>query len=327
MLKKILYFGIAIVLGIVALYGTYYSSYINHVQGLITTAINEERYEDAARVFTPFIDPTNLVDVSKETDKCLTYVYASGVVNTAYKSNEEAVSVYTSAYSFYFFDLKNIDFDGITSNEVLTNYSGVVFKNSEASKEYFYPFVAPTYNLTQAITSINCVEIDLTNETITEKLDGKITSFEFINGKNTSVFEKACDLSFTEEFYDEVNPFFNKYKEYAILEEITSEEMDTYYDEWILSYSYLLGYNSKDLQPSSLIWSTVGVMAIYVVCVGALGFFIFRKKRPTPIHNSQMRNKEKVIDADVKDKDTLKEINRIENQQTDATDAEVVSKE
>lgn len=281
MLKKVLFFSIAIILGVVLAYTTYYSYYVNNLYDMIDSAIAEERYEDVARMFTAYFDSDSSIE-KIENENGFVYVYPSILQTTKKDTEGNDYISFEKGYSFYSFKIKEEVFTNVTvSSGTTKNDSGMVFSSGEAS--YEYPFVVTEgdspYNLATTITSLSCVEVHIGESIINEKLGGEITSFSLLgNEKQPILVYDNVNLDFSERFFEYADDFVENYDLYAPSND--SENFEKFFTPWKEEYSknetFRISYSQKELKPTSVVWKTVGIMAMYLVVCALVGLLIFK---------------------------------------------------
>lgn len=309
MWKKILYIGFVVIFGLVCAMATYYSSMINHIYDTVASSVTEERYADVTKAFTPFYDENEVVACNSSDALANFYVY-SAVSSQDLTKDETSYVVYEFSYSLVLVNIAgSVNFDDVMISSTETvNHSSLVFKNGD--KSYAYPLVSTetdnAYNLLTTYSKIKCVQTTIAKSTIDQELGGKISSIELHDAEDTSVVSQTCNLNFSETFFDSVSEMVTKYNA-TEMGEMTNDAFNTYAETFLANYSYQTGYSQSELYPSSLIWKTVGIMAIFTLLVVVLYFLIFKRdwlmrRKPTkqkePLFYPRRDPKEKTVDLE-----------------------------
>ena len=328
MIKKILFFTITIVVGVVLAYTTYYSSYVNHVYDIVETALKEERYEDVARMFTSYFDAESKVQ-RVDSEEGFILVYPSILQTTKTSTDGKSYTGFEKGYSVYGFNLKDTSFADITvSKDTTKNDSGIIY-NGRDSQSYSYPFVVKTgdnpYDLTSTISNLKCVEANIGEKEINEKLGGSITGISLLNSNGDTIITASdLNLDFSEEFFDYADELIAKHDECAPTND--KDTFNPFFEEWKTKYlaaneNYKMFYSTSDIRPTSLVWKTVGIMAMYVAVCVLIGLLIFKggklfnrnknntryQKRAPMKGNTTKVNSKDVVDASITKETEVKE--------------------
>lgn len=338
MIKKILFFTITIVVGVVLAYTTYYSSYVNHVYDIVETALKEERYEDVARMFTSYFDAESKVQ-RVDSEEGFILVYPSILQTTKTSTDGKSYTGFEKGYSVYGFSLKDTSFADITvSKDTTKNDSGIIY-NGRDSQSYSYPFVVKTgdnpYDLTSTISSLKCVEANIGEKDINEKLGGSITSISLLNSNGETIINASgLNLDLSEEFFTYADELIAKHDECAPTND--KDTFNPFFEEWKTRYlaaneNYKMFYSTSDIKPTSLLWKTVGIMVMYVAVCVLIGLLIFKggklfnrnknstryQKRAPMKGNTTKVNSKDIVDAsitketEVKEEETVSETDKL----------------
>lgn len=313
MIKKILFFGIAIILGLMVWMTSYYSFYMGYTQDMIYTAIAEDDYDTLAKIFLPFYNKEG-EDLGGN-DEFDIFVYEGVVANTTkitVDGNEQTVNRYQDAFIF-FVDNIGFDLEGKKESDTspVKNYSSLVFYNEEASLDYTFTFNDPIDGVegaegtnryyVSAAKSLNFCEIDLNTNIIEEELAGKITKVEVIDGKGESVGTVDCNLDLTSSYFTEVKELVAAYDQY--LDDLDATKYTEFYNTWLAEYNNVetngVTLSDAERKPTSIYVKTIIVMVIYIAICGVLGYFILRKKEVAM--KPYMLNKNNAPKAEVKE--------------------------
>ncbi len=306
MVKKILFFGIAIILGIMVWMTSYYSFYMSNTQTMIYSAIENDDYDSLAKMFLPFYNKEE-VDLGGNDDFKL--VVYEGVIAEETKvtidEQEQTTNRYQDALIF-FVDNINFDLDGKkeSDNAPIKNYTSLVFYNNDKSYEYTFndPIDAveggedTNRYYVSAAKELKFCEIDLSTKIIEEELDGAINKVEVKNAKGEIVGTITCDLNIDSDYFKEVDKLVSAYDTY--LSDLDADKYMSFYNDWLETYNSNsnngITMTDKERKPTSIYVKTVIVMVIYVGICGVLGYFILRKKNtklPRPYQIDEINKK------------------------------------
>lgn len=382
MWKKVLYFGFAVIIGIVIALVGYSSNQYNHISGLVTSAVNEKRYEDVPRVFGGCFDTKSIITEDVDTLDLVIYPGTS-LTNTSYTVSEtkETYMVYEEAYYLYIFSPKFSFVNETGSDNKLQNKTAIRFNSGD--KYYDYPFVATSSinsseyvekpssiketimntsrDLTTTQANWNFMTLTLTKtmmEFIKESNGAETTSISILDNTGKEVFSTDASLDFSQQFFTDIDDLIVNYNIYlkAYQKDKNDSEavnvFNKFYDEWYKEFEantattgYTFRYDDSELSPTSLIWQTVGMEALFVVVVILLYILLFHfaglkrifsretykdysvnKKRPNRAQNTTIieAKTEPESQEEVKTKDTVQSEEVIE---TATEDIELMSEE
>lgn len=382
MWKKVLYFGFAVIIGIVIALVGYSSNQYNHISGLVTSAVNEKRYEDVPRVFGGCFDTKSIITEDVDTLDLVIYPGTS-LTNTSYTVSEtkETYMVYEEAYYLYIFSPKFSFVNETGSDNKLQNKTAIRFNSGD--KYYDYPFVATSSinsseyvekpssiketimntsrDLTTTQANWNFMTLTLTKtmmEFIKESNGAETTSISILDNTGKEVFSTDASLDFSQQFFTDIDDLIVNYNIYlkAYQKDKNDSEavnvFNKFYDEWYKEFEantattgYTFRYDDSELSPTSLIWQTVGMEALFVVVVILLYILLFHfaglkrifsretykdysvnKKRPNRAQNTTIieAKTEPESQEEVKTKETVQSEEVIE---TATEDIELMSEE
>lgn len=382
MWKKVLYFGFAVIIGIVIALVGYSSNQYNHISGLVTSAVNEKRYEDVPRVFGGCFDTKSIITEDVDTLDIVIYPGTS-LTNTSYTVSEtkETYMVYEEAYYLYIFSPKFSFVNETGSDNKLQNKTAIRFNSGD--KYYDYPFVATSSinsseyvekpssiketimntsrDLTTTQSNWNFMTLTLTKtmmQFIKESNGAETSSISILDNTGEEVFSTDASLDFSQQFFTDIDDLIVNYNIY--LDAYQKDKNDSeavnvfnkFYDEWYKEFEantattgYTFRYDDSELSPTSLIWQTVGMEALFVVVVILLYILLFHfaglkrifsretykdysvnKKRPNRAQNTTIieAKTEPELQEEVKTKDTAQSEEVIE---TATEDIERMSEE
>ncbi|MDE5715900.1 MAG: hypothetical protein K2I42_07220 [Anaeroplasmataceae bacterium] len=308
MWKKVLYIGIAIIFGIIIFLVGYISNQVNHISDLVTKAIKEERYEEIPRISDALCFNDESLITDDGTDKMELKVY-SGLLQqdisyTPSANNTINESLLEEAYYFYIFNPK-FTYSDVNSK----NYMGVTFSNDQSSYTYYF-IVDGDYNSQFYKAAPTTKEEAILNKTrnsstfnnwgyysfalsksmsefISNKINGDITSFTIIDSEGISVASyNDLALDFSQPFFiDQSNQELikkyadcsNRFANAETKEEkkAAQDEFNTFYSEYLKNTPYTIHYTNNELLPSSLVWKTIGMEALYVIFIAFLYILLF----------------------------------------------------
>lgn len=305
MWKKIFYIAIAIILGIFVAYISYNSNQYTHLQNIVNKELKEENYQEIPKIFGGAHDSKPILEVKNDNVNVLIF---NGTAVTDLKYKDSRYFKYETCYYIYLFD---VNYTYLTSSNNL-NKTSIEFITKNGNS-YNLPFIltssinkddyiAEPENLEEAllhssrnipadIDSWNFMTVKLTSkmaEIITENRND-IVGFKLIDHEGIVVGEYNVKLDFSQNFHkdSDVLELIDRYNEYLDIylkgEDVAaaSKEFDSFYSNWEEEFrnnkentGYELPYGKDFLQPSSIVWKTVGFMAIYsLIMVGF--YFIF----------------------------------------------------
>lgn len=241
MWKKVLYFGVAIVFGILVYIIGYSSNQMNHLVGLVNNAIAEEEFYKVPMIWGGCFDTKSIVE--DNSDKLDLEVYpATSQIDITYgtEDNSQRYLEFEQAYYFYIFNAKFTTSTAVVG-ETSSNKTAVEFKSSETGKGYNYYFVvSDTINSSSYVAEPTTKEEQLLNSTrditntkddwnfmrvtftktmldeIEKSLGGKITSLSINDCDGNSVYTTNISLDYSQSFFSDKKmvEMFTKYNTY-----------------------------------------------------------------------------------------------------------------
>lgn len=150
-------------------------------------------------------------------------------------------------------------------------------------------------------------------EAMSDSLNGEINSISVLNSSSEEVFSIDVQLDFSQQFFEDVKPLVENYNTY--IEEVNSDneeiknaandKFDKFYlgDENTKGFeetfkenvNYTFRHPDSYLQPTKLVWQTIGMLAIYLVCFALLYVLLFhfaflKRLISRESHNSYRKN-------------------------------------
>lgn len=238
MWKKILYFGVAIIFGILIYIIGYSSNQMNHLESIISNAIKNEEFYKVPMVWDGCFDTKSIVE--NNSDKLDIAIYpATSQTDVTYGTEENSTRYvhYERAYYLYIFNTK---FSILNINTGSSSYNKTsVALTSESGKTYEYYFVvneninAQDYvkepitkeqallNVTRDVTNTNetwnFMRITFTEtmlEQVKKEINGEITKFEIKDAEGVSQYSTDIHFDFTQSFFSDTKELFDNYNIY-----------------------------------------------------------------------------------------------------------------
>ena len=302
MFKKILFYGVTFILGIMLLMTSYYGFYASFNQSMTYKAIETNDYDKIAEIFVPFFNRDKALDVIEE--KEFQIVAYEGVVGektkvTIDKEEHEAYR-YQDSVVFFVNQIK-YNLNGVSQgeNEPTKNMAGLTFYNTvEVSGEnkklkYEYTLNDPIDAVddkaegvkrmhVNAAQQLKFFEVDLSTNIINEKLGGAIDEIAVISGQGevVSTINLENEITVTGDFYNQVAPLIKTYDE--CLKTNDGKRFNEFFNEFLKAYNENEGYgitlSDSERKPMSIYLKTGAVMLVFIAVAILLGYFLFRKK-------------------------------------------------
>ena len=226
MWKKIIFFSVAVIFGIVFYIGTNATNFNEHKLNLVNTAIQNEEYHIVPQLFleVPF-DTKSILDETDEDAEVEVYP-ASGMTNYVLVDGESTKEYvrYENAYLFFIFKINFPTAGYVDSGNNNVNDSAIKFIGDKG--EYDLYFVQnEQYNASEYISdpkteyeySLNCardlnevnnswgfIPLSLSETTIKgiEEKIGKITTFKLIDATGDVKMEENISFDFDEAYFN-----------------------------------------------------------------------------------------------------------------------------
>ncbi|MDE7263929.1 MAG: hypothetical protein K2N64_04645 [Anaeroplasmataceae bacterium] len=315
MWKKILYLGVAFVIGILVFIMSYSSNQMNHLESLIRGAIENEKFHEVPMVWDGCFDTKSIVKNDQENLDIVIYPATSQTditLTIGEESNREVE--YEKAYYVYIFNAKfslgNIN-DGSTNyNETCLEFSN---ENNTSSYKYYFvvneeinkgSYVAEPTTLAEALLN-NSRDVTNTNEIwnfmrvtltetmlnqITSEIGGEVAKLDLKDSDGNVQYSTDIELDFSQPFFTDVKPLFDNYNIYldsylaadgdkTKIQE-ASDKFQEFYEPWKVEFDknengYTFRYEDSILTPSKLMWQTVGMVALYAVVIVLFYILLF----------------------------------------------------
>lgn len=327
MWKKVLYLGVAVIFGILVYIFAYQSNQYGHITDIVMDAIENEKYEEVAKVFGGCFDTHTIVE--DDSDKLDLVIYpATSLIEESYYPNEDETQKYLkyeNAYYVYLFK-SNFSYGNTTSSSGdVTNATGLMFYSGE--NEFKYNFVVSdqinskdyietpktpaqvvmnkAHNVTSSQADWHFMTLTVTELMITEmtvKLGGDIDSIAIIDNLGEVVYKTNVALDFSQTFFKDVEPLVTNYNVYLTAYQNAENDdarraaeekfiefygkdgeedngwVNTTFKTYKETKGYTFRYDNDYLVPGSLVWQTIGVLALYLVVVALFYILLFHFK-------------------------------------------------
>lgn len=314
---KIIYVILGIIICIFTYVLSYNTNGYNYISNLTNEAISAKDYAGVAKIHGGCFDVRNLVTDDGSNSYDLAIFRATNLSQIAYTVDGEATTDYHFEKNYYIY-IANISYDTANYSDNTTdyNYTGIRFNFTEGASYDYYFTLSNTINSTVYSENNSSVEASLlhasrnlleyysyysfVNFNLTETLANAMSSVEgssinsisLINSHNVIVGTYTIDLNYEGEFFDSVEPLVTNYNAY-----ITTSNSSTASDEeknaaansynefyssfeasFLANTNYSFRYDDSTLNPSSIVWQSVGSTALAVVVLGLIYFLIFHFK-------------------------------------------------
>jgi hypothetical protein len=349
---KVLYIGFAVIMAILVYIAGYNTNAFNYINNITSDAINNKNYVEVAKIHGGCFETINVVDKQPSLNKnnYELAIYKSGTLLTEeyYISDEDKTqeNEYVNSYYIFLFGLTDT-LDASTDGTTLTNKTAFNFVGTEGTYTYYFK-VSSVYNTSYYNNKPKSVsdallgdERDLfsnqnnwgfVNLTFTETLldsmnIGDVKQIQVTDAIGDVVFTQDVVLDFNKEtgFFNEISPLVINYNEY--IDNVTGDASDedinkaeSKFNEFYLKFeeNFLKNENNSFrhedsyLQPSKLVWKTIGLLCLYGVSVLVLYILLFNFTfiKKIFVRNSYSndygtravnKNKKTAIDAEVKE--------------------------
>ena len=310
MWKKVLFIGVALVIGIGVYFLGYNSNQANHIYDMVNNAIENEKYSDVGRVLGGCFDTKSIYEDNSDDYDIVIYP-ATSLTNRVSYGEDNVFYHYEKAYYFYMFKTR-FSVDKTSSGMQKTGFR---FYSENSSYDYHFivnndtnsdEYRSNPSNLEEVLlnqehqnltnTELKFVNCTLTNsqiKQIKEKIGGDIIKMGILNSSGDEIDQFEITLNFSEQFFHDLDPFvstFDQYLQDAIAAEgdknKTKElqnQFNDYSSNWehnvfpalAEEHGYTLRFENEILSPASLVWKTVGMLALYAAVVVIFYILIF----------------------------------------------------
>lgn len=242
MWKKVLYFGVAIVFGILIYIIGYSSNQMNHLEGIVKSAIEKEEFYKVPMVWGGCFDTKSIVE--NNSDKLDFMIYpATSQTDVTYgpEDNSSRYLEFERAYYIYIFNAK-FSIDTATNGASSFNNTALEFSSNDSnSTTYDYYFVVnenmnnSVYvkepNTKEEVLLNNQREVTNTNKTwnfmritftetmlkqISKEIKGNIHKISVKDCDGNTVYSTNINLDFSQDFFanEKISEILTKYNAY-----------------------------------------------------------------------------------------------------------------
>ena len=267
MWKKVIYFAVAVVMGMIFYMIIYSANLSDHKYSLVDAAIKNKDYHIVPQVFLEVPFDTNSIIETNDEDAVVEVYPASGMVSYSYYVGEETktYSRYEKAYLFFIFE-SNFPMSGyVDSGNNTVNPSCINFIGDKGVYQFYFvqnetynpgSYVAEpknekeyALNSTRDLSAIksdwNFIPISLSETAIKfiEETTGSISSFQIVDATGEVKVDQAISFSFSETFYSheyistanqEMNTLLNKY--YATTDSKEQSTLSNEINDYLVSF-------------------------------------------------------------------------------------------
>ena len=314
MWKKVIYIGIAVIIGIAIFFLGYNSNQMNHLLNLVNDAITNERYHEVPMIWEGCFDTNSIVEKSSD-DLDIVIYPATSQVDVTYNTDKRYLK-YEKAYYVYIFNAKFTYNNVSTGSDSSYNKTSMEFSNGTETYPYYFvadstmnssSYVAnPTTvedavlknqrNIVATFDSWNFMKFTLTEtmaKEIQKELGGEITKITLKDSTGESKYTADVNLNFSQNFFSDLQILFDNYNTYLDAYLTSDEEkikeatnkFNEFYEPWYEEFNekkeqtgYTFRYDDSYLAPGKLIWQTVGIEALYLVVVEIFYIILFHFK-------------------------------------------------
>ena len=267
MWKKVIYFAVAVVMGMIFYMIIYSANLSDHKYSLVSSAIENKDYHIVPQVFLEVPFDTNSIIETDDEDAVVEVYPASGMVSYTYTVGEESktYSRYEKAYLFFIFESEFPMSGYVDSGNNTVNPSSIKFIGEKGVYDFYFvqnetynpgSYVAEpknekeyALNSTRDLTAIDgdwgFIPVSLSETTISyiEEVSGKITSFQIVDATGEVKLEHNINFDFNEAFYSheyiskansEMNNLLSKY--YATTDSKEQSSLSDQINEYLASF-------------------------------------------------------------------------------------------
>lgn len=315
MWKKVLYIGVAAVIGIMVFLLGYQSNQINNLTSLVNNAIDSGKYEEVAKIWEGCFDTKSIV-VDNDDDLDIVVYPATSQVDVSYGASDDKKErhyKYEKSYYIYIFKSKFNYINAQSSTGEDSNKMGIRFYSGEEKYDYYFvvnadinssSYVEKPTKLSEALLNNsrdytasqegwNFMKLTVTESMLTAMaLNGGVDRIAITDNSGAEVYNEAAQLDFSQAFFTDIADLFTNYNEFLQAEidangdskkiNAAVEKFNNFYEPWYEDFEaktaetgYTFRYSEDYLFPSSLIWQTIGMEAIYIVVVAIFYILLF----------------------------------------------------
>lgn len=315
MWKKVLYVGVSVILAIVIYMVGYQSNQNNHIYDLVSENVSKGEYANVGRVLGGCFDTNSIVSEDEEKldlviypATTLTSSYQYG--DQRYQHFETAYYIYLfkpqfslwnaddekapnkagirftasdgSSYDYYYLVNENVNSNMYVKSP--STLEEALLKNQRQQIIY-----QKDRNLLFTMSTLTKTQLNL----IKERLNGNaIDDISILDIRGEVVYTTKVQLDFSQPFFTDIEPFSTRFDEYVQTVNATSDSkekknlekefnefskdwQDNTFAPWVEEKGYTMRYDNSYLSPGSLIWRTIGMVALFAVVVVILYLLFF----------------------------------------------------
>ena len=237
MWKKVLYFGVAIIFGILIYIIGYSSNQMNHLEGIVNRAIEKEEFYKVPMVWDGCFDTKSIIENNGEKLDIVMYPATSQTdVSFGEEENKSRFLNYERSYYLYVFNTK-FSISTINAGSTSYNKTSISFSNENGSYEYYFivndsmnsqsyvenpmtkeqVLLNTSRDVTNTNSTWNFMRITFTEtmlEQIKKEIGGDITKLELKDADGNVQYSSEVKLDFSQSFFTDVKDLFDNYNVY-----------------------------------------------------------------------------------------------------------------
>ncbi len=315
MWKKVLYIGVSVIIAIVVYMVGYQSNQNNHIYDLVSKNVSSGEYANVGRTLGGCFDTNSIISENEEKldlviypATTLTSSYQYG--DQKYQHFEAAYYIYLfkpqfslwnaedvkvpnkagirftssdgSSYDYYYLVNENVNSNCYVKDP--NTLEEALLKNGRQHIIY-----QKQQGLLFSVSTFTKKQLEL----IQNRLNGKaIDTISILDIRGEAVYTTNVKLDFTQDFFIDIEPFSTRFDEYVQAVNATSDSkeqkqleedfnafskdwQENTFAPWVDEKGYTMRYDNSVLSPGSLIWQTIGMVALFAVVVVILYLLLF----------------------------------------------------
>ncbi len=302
MWKKIIYYSVTAIFGVLFLLAAYYTTSMNRYVSIVEKAKKNDDYRNVIRLTSDFGN-TQVIYSSTLSDGAVIKIFETSsarkitVSGTEYTLLDINYAIYISgsklntsnshdilgdAYNKYGFEL--IAEDGSTFQYFIDNDLNPEMKT-----------LVPDYTkLSYDYEDMSLFQIEIPYDFVNSVLSSPVTQVNIKNSDDTNYAEIQVEFDYDSDFFTQVSGLKDAYNA-KTLGTKTSEEYNEYRSNWETEYytnsQYVSGYTQSQLFPFTFYLKLVCLMVGYTVIILVVGDILVGKKRIIRLFNGLKKNK------------------------------------